>query len=391
MAYITRKSRRSMTTFNFQEFLIFMVLAISQNKKIHRFDSNTLPTFTAGGVTSSPLWFIRDFHREQDSTLIWSPPNRTATGLEVHLRDIYYWNWTLSSGISKDPGSNTFTKSGADGFTGALGTPVGVTKIYVQGRPADVSSTICFSLQSGTAGLIFSNTDIEHALVFGQNGIGQIYEKGTGKAQANFRWEAGDRGLVELYDGVVRYYKISSSGEIILLRSVRSLLTGSITPGLTIYHNGGSVENVFVWQGEQAQATLDLYGVLDGEIQDWQNQATFESLSEKTMTKDKREDFTYFTDEKNLMTLSLNLSWREEEEYQAFKEFFQYHDYSRPFIFVDKARNKLLPRAHPGLADNEMFAQFVSSFKDNPLGAATYGVTVEIRQMIDPPNIVNIY
>lgn len=363
-----------------------MVLAISQTKIHHRFDSMLQPTFTASGVTSAALWFMRDFYHKKASPLVWSPPNRTGT-VPISMRDVYFWDWTLSASISRNTGNNTFTKSGAEGFTGATGSAVAAAKFHVEGKPLNQSSTVCFALQTGTAGLNFNTADIEHALVFGQNGIGQIYERGVGKPRHNFSWAIGDKGLVELYDGIVRYYKISVTGEMTLLRSVRSLLTGAITPSLMIFHTGGQVTDVLVWQGEEAISSINLYGVIGSELQDWQNAATFDSLAEKTLNKDKREDFTYFTEEKNLMSLSLNLGWREEEEYQAFKEFFQYHDLSKPFIFVDHARNKLLPKPHPGLAANEMFCHFASSFKDNPLGAATYGVSVDIRQMIDPPNI----
>ena len=367
-----------------------MVLAITQTKAKRRFDDAAPATFTATGSLGAPNWFIRNYLYQPTLgvPLLWEPPNQTDSP-QVTVRDNDFWSWTLSSGIARDASINKFTKSGAEGMTGASGTAIGGGKCHIEGVPHDEAATVALFLQSGSpAGYdFFSATDIEHALVFGQNGAGQIYERGVLKKRHNFSWETGDRGIVEQYGDFVRYYKISDGGSMTLLRSARSLLSGDVTPGLTIFHTGGAVNEVLVWNGVEAVSEIDLYAVLSGEVQDWQNQATFDSLAEKTLAKDKREDFTYFSDEKNLMTLSLNLAWREEEEYQAFKEFFQYHDQSRPFIFVDKARNKLLPKAHPGLAPNELFALFVSSFKDNPLGAATYGVSVDIRQMIDPPNI----
>lgn len=364
-----------------------MVLAIAQNKLKHRFDSSTAPTFTATGVIGAPVFFLRDFLHKQINPLVWTPPNRTAT-VPVSFRDADFWNWTLSTGINRNLGTNTFTNGkGSDAWIGAVGSAMVAGKFHLEGKPHDLTATICLGLQSGgTAGLIFDgNTDIEHALVFGQNGIGLIYERGVGKPNHTFRWIVGDRGLVEVYDGIVRYYKISATGEMTLLRSTRSLLSGAITPTLTIYHNGGQIENVRVWYGLEAKSQIEIFGVIGSELQDWQNAATYDSLAEKTTNKDKTADYTYFTDERNLMTLSLNLAWREEEEYQAFKEFHQYHDLSRPFIFKDEARHKLLLKPHPGLADNEMFCRFVSGFKDNPLGAALYGVSVDIQQAIDPP------
>ena len=200
--------------------------------------------------------------------------------------------------------------------------------------------------------------------------MGVIRERGVDKAY--FTWEIGDTGLVELFDGIVRYYQIKADGTKILLRSKRSLLSYPVMPTVMLYPTGAVANNVRIWNGIGASTSIDLFSVLD-DFQDWQNPGSFESLAEKTMNKNKTEDFTYFTDLKNVMTQSLNISWDGKEKYEAFLEFWKWHDLSREFIFKDNARH------------TEYFAKFVSAFKDNPLGGDIFGMSADIRQMINPP------
>lgn len=354
-----------------------MVMTISANKIRHRADSPDAPVFTGSGWTTIPKWFIRNhFYALSASPFTWLPPNRTDTA-RVALRDLGYWNWTLSPGIALDGANNIFTKSGAAGFGGALGGLAAAGNCSVEGTMPNLTSTNTLCLQSGTGSFNFLDTTIEHALVFGQGGSGQIYELGVLKEKHSFNWSAGDKGLVELHGNLVRYYKISAAGEMVLLRSTRSKLSAPVAPALGIYHTGGTITEVLVWFGGEAAVEIQIYGVLK-DFQDWQNKAQLDSLAEKTVNKDKSEDFTYFSEQKHLQSLSLNIGWDEGEKYRAFLEFFKWHDVSREFIFVDTARNR------------EFFARFASGFSDSPLGADTFGMAADVREMVGAPSLIRL-
>ncbi len=350
---------------------------IYSSKTQHRFDNTDKPVFTIAEQGSYPKLFVRDyFYREMaTSDYTWNPPNRTDYSVPVEVRDCFLSSWSVSSGVSNS--SNNFTKNATEGFSGATADSIGSGNCSIEGKPGWIYGSTAFALQSGTSSYDYYNSsgDIEHALIFNQSpdgitGVGFIRERGIEKKR--FKWVIGDSGLIELKDGIIRYYQIKSDGAMILLRSKRSLLSYPVTPTVVLYHVGAIAQTVRIWAGSGAATVLDLFGVLS-DFQDWQNQAGWESLAEKTMNKDKTEDFTYFTDLKNLMTLSLNINWDEGEKYRDFLEFFRWHDLSREFIFSDAARNI------------EFFAKFVSSFKDNPLGADIYGMSVDIRQILNPP------
>ena len=363
-----------------------MPLGIVSTKSQHRADSLVKPVFTASGLSGIGRIITADQFSAHivngGAGYTWNSLNRTVEQARIRLLEFFGPSWTTTADVF-DSGTNGLQKEGADGFgsgayTGTLTTDVGIEGVWN-------TLTCGISLQSGAVSYNFAApNEVEHALVFGETGTGSIWEMGKNKAP--FKHSVGDTGMILREGDVVKYYLVqAATGKIKLLRSTRSKLAEAAFPAVILYHDGAQLDYCYVWIGGQATTSIDVYGVLGGDIQDWQNQAGIESLADKTTGKDKREDFTYFSGEKNLMTLALNLSWREEEEYQAFKEFFQWHDLARPFIFVDNARNKLLLDGQPMLAENEMFSKFVSSFKDNPLGGAVYGISVDIRQMVDPP------
>lgn len=348
---------------------------IFASKYQHRFDTETKPYFAVLEAGSYPKLMIRDYLYDEVSgtQYNWNPLNRTDLGLTVEVRDLFLSSWTLSSGISNS--SNNFTKTATEGFSGAYADTIAAGNCSIEGKPGYIYGNTVFALQSGTFTFDYFNGDIEHALVFNtavgtSKGIGFIKERGEFKKY--FEWEVGDTGLVELHNGIVRYYRIKADKTKILLRSKRSLLSYPITPTVVLYQVDAVANSVRIWNGSGASLSMDLFGVLE-DFQDWQNPASWESLAEKTMNKNKTEDFTYFSDVKNLMTQSLNVAWDEIEKYRAFLEFWKWHDLDRPFIFKDNARH------------TEYFAKFVSAFRDNPLGGDLFGMSVDIRQDMNPP------
>lgn len=358
------------------------MVTIYCNKKQHRFDNPAKPLIQTADEGDYAKLFIRDYlytEMPKSHNFLWSPPNRTDSGLKIEIRDLILSAWTISTGVTNT--TNNFVKTAAEGFSGAYAANIAAGNCSIEGKPTNIFCNTVFALQSGTFSFDYFNPsgDVEHALVFNQTsdavrGLGRIIERGVIKKV--FLWDVGDCGLVELIDDVVRYYQIKASGEKILLRAKRSLLEYPVTPTLVLYHVGAGANDVRIWDGSGAETEIDLIGVLE-DFQDWENQGQIESLADKTMTKDKIEDFTYFSDLKNLLSLSLSIRWDEKENYDKFLQFYQWHDLSRPFIFKDAARKK------------EFFARFVSSFKDNPLGGDIFGMAVDIRQEIEPPLLLD--
>ncbi len=358
-----------------------MVMSIAPSKLKHRFDSSSPPILTIGGWADFPgLMFKNHLYQTRpvspSNPFTWAAPNKTDA-VEISLRDLTFGGWTLSSGISRNSGTNQFTKSaGGDGFAGALGNALPNASLSIEGKPDSFNSTVMFALQSGTPTdfNFFSSSAIEHALIISQTGFAQVYEKGVAKENTITKWNLGDKALIELASGIVRYYKISSLGVPTLIRSTRSKLVGTINPTLMIYSVGGSLSEVAVWYGPEAKTQMQIYGVLEN-FQDWQNKASWESLADRTVNKDKSEEFTYFSTRKYLKSLSINVAWDEGDQYRKFVEFYKWHDASREFIFKDAARG------------DEFFARFVSPFSDSPLGADTFGMAADIRQIISAPGL----
>lgn len=358
------------------DILASIPMVLSFNKSAHRCDS-TSPIYTAIGIDN--IGKIKLGSQQYLSILnsvptAWTVPNRTQL-TDVCLKNVKRPTWVRDSGINLT-GSNDLSKSGADGFTGAY-VDIDEINCGIEAKTTSAASnhSLALSLQSGTPNQdFFGSTDSEHALVFGGSGLGAIYEKGV--AKLSFTFISGDSGLIEKRGGIVRYYKVSASGSLTLLRSTRSTLNdGDIKAAVMLYYTGNSADNIYIWSGEEVAQKFQIWAVLQ-DFQDWQNQSSIDSLGEKSVTKDRRELVTYFTDQTSLRTVSVNLGWRKLTEYQEFQEFWKWHDLSEPFIFVDVARQ------------TEYFAKFVSSFKDNPLPGAIYGIQTDVRELIDPPSLV---
>lgn len=369
--------------------------SISVSKPAHRYDSLTKPVITPSGFTSGSSRVIAG---NQFSSLIangvgvqWNPKNRSMNGDDsavIQGLEMSVPSWNVTGDVAFQAGTNGLLKTGTDSFgSGAYVNDV-TGDFGIEGSPTtNTLRTQTLSLQSGAAVYDFiTDPNAEHCMTFGQYNTGSLWELSVYKGQ--FTYATGDYGIITREGDVVRYYIVrAGTGEAELIRSTRSKLAASAKAVVMLYHNGSRMDQVRVWTGAQYKMNYEIFGVLNSDFQDWQNPAQLESLAEKTMNKDKREDFTFYTEQMNLMTLSLALDWRTEDKYQEFKEFFQWHDLSKTFIFKDLARTKLLMKPTFPLADNEMFCKFISAFKDNPMGAGLYGASVDIRQAITPTTV----
>lgn len=359
-----------------------MSLLISANKNIHRFDDTVLPQFSQTGITGQTRWYVKNRVYSSDNPFIFNIKNQTDL-IDIELRDALSDTWSLGSGITKNS-NNTFVNSNATGYNGAHSSVINSGNCSIEMQANASSGTIWVSLQSDenkSFGFYFT-PEMEYVLVFGQGQTIGIYEKGEPKQlRIKATWSNQDKGMVECVNGIIRYWLIKAvTNEMVLLRSTRLSVSYPLVATIGLYFQNASVDKVFVWRGSEVKTQLSSYAVLSSDYQDWQNEGLYESLAEKTMNKDKKETCTYYTDEKQVMTLSLNLEWRFEDEYLAFLEFFKYHDLDKEFIFKDSARRYGQPK--------EMFAKFISAFKDKPLGGSLFGIQTDIRQEINQKNFL---
>lgn len=346
-----------------------MATVITCNKKFYR-KGLGLPSFTATGQNGLAKWYIKDnIYLPVSGVFDWTPPNRTQF-LDIAVRDLGLSSFSSHGNITNS--LNNFTKSGQPEFDGVSATAIASGNCAIEGKPNIGDSALTLQSQNSNYA-VRGNTLVNHALQFFSDETGAIIENGVDKEY--FSYVLGDSGLVELVNGIVRYWLISPSGEMKLLRSTRSTLTYPLYPSVVLYGTGAQMNLVKIWSGVEGSLQFQSFGILKN-FQDWQNPAQYESLAEKTMSKDKVEKFTYFTSEKNIKTVSVNLEWRDEDEYFNFLEFFRYHDLSREFIFADYARKKF------GEPPQMSFMRFTGALKDNPIGTGLFGISVDIRDVL---------
>lgn len=372
-----------------------MAVGISVNKTYHRFDTVLPPQFTITGTAATPsnrliadIQLYKDFSAAE-SPFLWSPLNRT-NDMPFTIRQMNKSTLTLTN-INRDAGivytNRLYKQAGnGDGFDGGVFANVVSGTVGIEIKPINSNSgTYAVSLQSGVVTQDFQGPNIEHCLILGGSNVGSISEYGV-VMDPQFAYADGDRFYLEHRNGIVRYWQIKSDTNVILLRTTRSKLEYPIKPCVLLYHETCNAL-VTLFLGDEASINLKVIGVLNWDLQDLQNSQTLEPTAEHTVTKDKQEEFTYFSKSKSLVTQTLSLEWRNEALYQEFRDFFQWHGVSREFIFIDKARSRLLLNPIFGLAANEMLAKFTGAWSDNPIGAFLYGMKVDLRQTVDSSGI----
>jgi len=352
-----------------------MAIVISIDKLRHRGDSTDWPIVTASGYSTYGRikvgeWLYYNASASFDLVL----PNRSEPSLVVWLRKVTIPAFTLGSGVSQS--TSTFTRTSGTGWVGAYyNTALSAVKCSIEGTTTDLDLISGISLQNGdvTPTNDFTNVAVAHSLTFGppvENGVigkGWLIIREAGGVIQNKNeayYEVGDKGLIELDNGIVRYYLVKPGGTLILLRATRSKLTVAPKATVLVYDAGASLSGVVIFDGvgDETSETIETVGALEN-FQDWQNDFFRVDTGQPITMADGESQLTYPNSRRVVRNLTANLNMRTKAQRDAFLAFFQYHAQGKEFLFVDNAHKD---------EDNvatEFFARFTSPFGDKARGS----------------------
>lgn len=274
--------------------------------------------------------------------------NRSQKACPLTLFDMIDSTWTGSGMTISTSGGIRKVVNDINSLAGASSSAtLSSTFTRLHGKPIAEQDPNLFPSLYG--GISFQNTgatlrhdythaDVKHGIRCDSTFQGIIYEAGVIKRY--FRWHTGDRVILELNTGIVRYYLVKPDGRMILLRATASKLTTVPIAQISGLGNGGSdqggMDDVGLYNAK-ATANFESIGVLEG-FQDWFNELSRSSSAEAIEMADSNPQFTYPNRKKRLRTLSANLNMRTTADRLDYIDFFNNHGMETEFIFVDKAR-----------------------------------------------------
>lgn len=301
--------------------------------------------------------------------LTFIPLNRTEEIVPVILKELVTPDLVFEgTGVGAGVGY-TIQRSSGEGYDGAY-TDVALNADYcsVSIKASSINLSIGVSLQdeSDTVTHQYTNPTVRHSIILGQNGQGSIRENGSLVANnAFFKYEVNDHVMIELQDGIVRYYLIKADGTMRLLRQTRSKLTEPPRVEFLLYFTGSSVTKIRIFDGTYEETSYESIGVCYYRASDeqlywqmWQNQRATQSIGEALEMADKRTQTTYANQKKRLTAYSLTPKAQSRTDFWKMQDFVNWHDTAKEFIFIDYARKDL--DGNP----TEIWAKFTSPFVD---------------------------
>lgn len=368
-----------------------MTLAIAINKQIYRNDSTIYPKLTISGITDIGKIKLVDwqYYTVENGTSDLTPSNYDNPNASVNLRNVKRPTWTRDSDIDLTD-DNDLVNASSTGYHGASSsTTLSTIKCSLEAKPnalytdspdvLGIQDYLSISLQSGTVTKDFTSVDSHHSISFGDYGKATIREKGViPNVNGTFQYEIGDSALIELDSGIVRYYLVKASNEMILIRTTRSKLTGPPKPVVTIYLPGGQLDNIFTFSYTDEVTTIFKNVSVLQNFQNWLDDYVLNPQSDVLQMADNENEYTYPSHKKYLRSLSLSRPGVAIETRTGFLKFFQYHLNDRPFIFVDKARQN--PNIVAKQSD-EFWAKFSGGFGDKTHNGCRFANTVEIVEI----------
>lgn len=207
-----------------------MTLSLSIDRTVHRYGSSIFPILTVDaddiGVLKVGDWF---YHTVPDGSFPYLDlPNRSETDLTFTLRKLRELSsFTLSSGITS-PASGQLRRSSGSSYIGAYyPTSLDPERCSVQVTIGQTDKLCGLSLQNGETTVVhdYAGANALHAVKFTRDGIAEIWEVGSHVTTSpDFPYESGDTIIIDVEDGVVRYYQVKTDRTVILRRSTRSKL-----------------------------------------------------------------------------------------------------------------------------------------------------------------------
>lgn len=333
-----------------------MVLSVSIYPNLFRHDSTILPVLSGADVSGDigyfqiENWLYFPFQNEDKPFL---PPNRTKREVSVKLKDCSFPTLTYDANISQGVGA-TIERSSGTGYAGAYTTTaLSDTKCSIQMKTASTYYSTGISLQdgSGTIEDDYTVATVAHSILLGQSGLGIIRELGELVVNnAFFKYEIGDSVMIELDNGIVRYYLFKENGEMQLIRTTRSKLTEAPKAEIMLYYPESRAEDVYVCDGESliAETTFENIGVaynqrFDGvsnklSWQKWQNPRAIQTIGDALEMADKRQEFTYPNEKTSLVSFQITPLAKNKTAMRELENFFRWHKNDTEFIFLDYAR-----------------------------------------------------
>lgn len=352
-----------------------------------RADSTILPVITSDlscdiGFLQIGNWQYLPYLNEP-VTLI--PYNRTEKIVPILLKNNFFpdADITYDSGISQGVGARIERDSG-EGYNGAY-TDNSLDQDFcsVQAKAVSTELSCGISLQDASDGVVhtYTSATVRHSITLGQHGQGSIRENGALVSNnAYFKYEINDTVMIEVRDGIARYYLIKPDGTMKVLRTTRSKLTEDARAEFLLYFAGSALFDVCVFSNDFEETSYESIGVAyfraDLKQLYWmkpENQRSLQSIADSIEMADKRTQQTYGNQKKQLIAHALTPKAFSITDYWKFQEFVKWHDISKEFIFIDYAR-KL-----DGVP-TEFWAKFSSAFTDATRNGCQFDESVAILE-----------
>ncbi len=315
-----------------------MSLALSTTKTRFRYDSPVTPIITPTGITDvGKLKINQDFYDTVTNSADYNyhPLNQTDYKI-IELRNVLRPSWSLGTNVSivsSDPKKST-TNSNSGASISAL-----ETNCSIEGKATATNLLSGVSLQSGTVSFDKDSSDIEHALIFQENGVIAVYEAGNRIDYTQRNYQVNDIGLIDKQGSIIRYFLVRN-GVIQLLRATRSKLDDDDIKGVIIlYHIDAQLSEAYIYVDEKTSLTIETIGVLEN-FQDWFNDWSLTSTAESLVAQDGNISSTFSNGKKRIRSLSATRNVINKTDAEVFRQFFEYHGNEKDFIFIDKAKDE---------------------------------------------------
>lgn len=364
-----------------------MAFTLSFARPVYRNDNTNDQSATIGGSGdgyASLKIGVHQYFTVDGSPFTFKPLNRSdaAPVCEIHDTIAEPENWTAHADIAVNIDPTGFAQTGASGWKGAYWpTAITADRCTVEAANPSTSHSIGVSLQAVTTPTHdYTNSAVKHAMILGQSGIGSIYEAGA--TVKNFRWKANDKALLELDNGIIRYFLVRDN-KLILLRTTRSQISGDPKPEIMLYHTNAQADYIAFWANDEVGtghiSTFEMIGVASFDVnemkwQRWGDQRALVSNGQVLQMADNDYEITFPNPKKTLRRFAVKPRANTQAEMLALQEFFEWHNNDRPFLFIDRMHKDDLGNYQ------EIFCKIAGEMADSTLSACLFDYGVQLTE-----------